>query len=66
MSFVWPTHLENITDKNPANMRGQTPKRLVIENRHEEIGELIDDDMSSCAMAIQPVYLDGLAYLNLY
>ena len=47
-------------------MRGQTPKRLVIENRHEEIGELIDDDMSSCAMAIQPVYLDGLAYLNLY
>ena len=39
--------LENITEKNPANMCGQTPKCLAIENGHEEIGELIDDAMSS-------------------
>ena len=39
--------LENITEKNPANMCGQTPKSLAIENGHEEIGELIDNTMSS-------------------
>ena len=33
----------NVTEKNPANMCGQTPKSLAIENDHEDIGELIDD-----------------------
>ena len=37
--------LENITEKNPANMCRQTPKSLAIENGHEEIAELIDDAM---------------------
>ena len=39
--------LENITEKNPANLCGQTPKSLAIENGHEEIALVIDEAMSS-------------------
>ena len=54
--------IENITEKNPANMCGQTPKSMAIENGHEEIAELIDDAMSSNASVTYLV--DGLATLD--